>query len=199
LGVEVQDDFIDELRGDHSQDQKGHTGGPTQKKDKNCYHLPYGGSSSQSRTSGAGYGGGSTQLCAIAKPGLGLVCFCCGDVHRRSDCHLSGQCSRCGKDYKEVVCRRNPNSKLIWEAVANSSSGQRGNAHMMTSAPYGIQYTTFPVHQLLPAPPMNSTCLHLPHSKSYPFLWWLRHLDLHTHLLLVVCIVTMEDLFHLVL
>jgi hypothetical protein len=31
MGVEIQDDFIDELRGDRSQDQKGHTGGPTQK------------------------------------------------------------------------------------------------------------------------------------------------------------------------
>jgi hypothetical protein len=29
LGVEVQDDFIDEIRRDRSQDQKGHTGGPT--------------------------------------------------------------------------------------------------------------------------------------------------------------------------
>jgi hypothetical protein len=62
LGVEVQDDFTDELRGDRSQDQKGHTGGPTQKKDKNHRHHPYGGSSSQSRTSGAGSTGGSTQF-----------------------------------------------------------------------------------------------------------------------------------------
>jgi hypothetical protein len=60
LGVEVQDDFTDELRGDRSQDQKGHTGGPTQNKDKNHRHHPYGGSSSQSRTFGAGAGGGST-------------------------------------------------------------------------------------------------------------------------------------------
>jgi hypothetical protein len=37
LGVEVQDDFTDELRGDRSQDQKGHTGGLTQKKD--LFHL----------------------------------------------------------------------------------------------------------------------------------------------------------------
>jgi hypothetical protein len=45
LGVEVQDDFTNELRGDRCQDQKGHTGGPTQKKDKNRRHHPYGGSS----------------------------------------------------------------------------------------------------------------------------------------------------------
>jgi hypothetical protein len=96
LRVDVQDDFTDELRGVRSQDQKGHTRGPTQKKDKNRHHHPYGGSSSQSHTSGAGSGGGSTQFCAIAKPGLGLVCFHCGDAHRRSDCCWSGQCSRCG-------------------------------------------------------------------------------------------------------
>jgi hypothetical protein len=29
--------------------------------------------------------------------------------------------------------------------VANSSCGQRDNAHMMTGAPSRIQYTTFPV------------------------------------------------------
>jgi hypothetical protein len=51
MGVEVQDDFTDELRRDRSQDQKDHTGGPTLKKDKNHRHHPYGGSSSQSRTS----------------------------------------------------------------------------------------------------------------------------------------------------
>jgi hypothetical protein len=156
LGVEVQDDFTDELRGDRSQDQKGHIGGPTQKKDKNHHHHPYyGGSYSHSRTSGASSGGGSTQFRAIAKSGLGLVCFHCGGAHRHSDCHWSGQCSRCGKDHKEAVCRKNPNSKLILEPVVNSSSGQRGNAHMMTGAPSGIQYTTFPMQQLLPAPPVQ--------------------------------------------
>jgi hypothetical protein len=139
LGVEVQNDFTDELRGDRSQDQKGHTGGPTHKKDKNHRHHPYGGSSSQSRTSGASSGGGATQFRAVAKPGLGLVCFRCGDAHHR----WSGQCSRCGKDHKEVVCKKNPNSKLIWEPVVSSSSGQRGNTHMMTGTPSGMQYTTF--------------------------------------------------------
>jgi hypothetical protein len=152
LGVEVQDDFTDELRGDRSQDQKGHTRGLTQKKDKNHRHHPYGGSSSQSHTSGASARGASTQFRAVAKPRLGLVCFGCGDAHRHSDCHWSGQCSRCGKDHKEVVCRKNPNSKLIWEPVVNSSSGQRGNAHMMAGAPSGIQYSTFLAQQLLPTP-----------------------------------------------
>jgi hypothetical protein len=54
-----------------------------------------------------------------------------------------------------VVCRKNPNSKLIWEPVVSSSSGQRGNPHMMTGAPSGIQYTTLPAQQLLSAPPMQ--------------------------------------------
>jgi hypothetical protein len=144
LGVEVQDDFTNELRGDRSQDQKGHTGGPTQKKDKNHRHHPYGGSSSQSYTSRAGSRCGSTQFRAVAKSGLVLVYFRCGDAHRRFDCRWSGQCSRCGKDHKEMVCRKNPNSKLIWEPVVNSSSRQRGNPHMMTGAPSGIQYNTFP-------------------------------------------------------
>jgi hypothetical protein len=76
-------------------------------------------------------------------------------MHRRSDCRWSGQCSRCGKDHKEVVCRKNPNSKLIWEPVVNSFSGQCGNAHMMTGAPSGIQYITFLAQQLLPAPPVQ--------------------------------------------
>jgi hypothetical protein len=154
LGVEVQDDFTDELRGDRSQDQKGHTGGPTQKKDKNHRHHPYGGSSSRSHTSGAGSGGGSTQFQVVAKLGLGLVCFRCGDAHHRSDCRWSGQCFRCGKDHKTVVCKKNPNSKLIWEPVVNSSFGQRGNAHMMIGAPSGIQYSTFLAQQLLPTPPV---------------------------------------------
>jgi hypothetical protein len=74
--------------------------------------------------------------------------------HRHSDCYWSGQCSRCGKDNKDVVWRKNPNSKLIWEPVVSSSSGQRDNAHMMTGAPSWMQYTTFPAQQLLPAPPV---------------------------------------------
>jgi hypothetical protein len=32
LGVEVQDDFTDELRGDRSQDQKGQTGAPLKRR-----------------------------------------------------------------------------------------------------------------------------------------------------------------------
>jgi hypothetical protein len=50
LGVEVQDDFTEELRGgDHAhvqKEQKGHSSGPIQKKDKHHRHHPYNGSSS---------------------------------------------------------------------------------------------------------------------------------------------------------
>jgi hypothetical protein len=123
--------------------------------DKNRRHHPYGGSSSQSRTTGASSGGGSTQFWTVAKPGLGLMYFYCGDVYHHSDCRWSAQCSRCGKDHKDVVCRKNPNSKLIWEPVVSSSSGKRGNAHMMTGAPSGIQYTTLPTQQLLSTPPVQ--------------------------------------------
>jgi hypothetical protein len=66
-------------------------------KDKYRHHHPYGGSYSQSRTSGAGSGGGSTQFRDVAKLGLALVCFHCGDEHCHSDFRWSGQCSRCGK------------------------------------------------------------------------------------------------------
>ena len=134
LGVEVQDDYTEELRGgDQSQaqkDQKGHSGSSSPKKDKHRRHHPYSGSSSQSCASGGGSRDGSTQYRAIVRPGLGLVCFRCGDAHRHADCRRNGQCSRCGKDHKEVVCRKNPNSKVIWEPVSSSLSGQRGSAHI---------------------------------------------------------------------
>ena len=153
LGVEVQDDYTKELRGgDQSQaqkDQKGHSGGSSQK-DKHHRHHPYSGSSSQSRASGGGSRDGSTQYRATVRPGLGLVCFRCGDAHRRVDCRWNGQCSRCGKDHKEVVCRKNPNSKIIWEPVSSSSSGQCGTAHMMTGVSFGQQHST-PTQQFLPA------------------------------------------------
>jgi hypothetical protein len=70
------------------------------------------------------------------------VCFHCGDAHHCSDCCCSSQGSRCGKDHKDVVCRKNPNSKMTWEPVASSSSGQCGIAHTMTGALSGMKYTT---------------------------------------------------------
>ncbi|KAG2538677.1 hypothetical protein PVAP13_9NG420414 [Panicum virgatum] len=159
LGVEVQDDYTEELRGgiqsQAQKDQKGHSGGSSQK-DKHRRHHPYSGSSSQSRASGGGSRDGSTQYRATVRPGLGLVCFRCGDAHRRADCRWNGQFSRCGKDHKELVCRKNPNSKIIWEPLSSSSSGQHGTAHMMTGflpASFVPQYLpTSSSQQFLPAP-----------------------------------------------
>jgi hypothetical protein len=77
--------------------------------------------------------GGSTQRYrAVPKPGLGLVCFRCGDAHRRAECQWSGRCSIYSQDHKDVVCRRNPNGKLRWEPVTSSSS--QGTVNMMSSA-----------------------------------------------------------------
>jgi hypothetical protein len=70
-----------------------------------------------------GTSGGSTQRYrTVPKPGLGLVCFRCGEAHRRAECQWSGRCSICNQDHKDVVCRRNPNGKLKWELVTSSSS-----------------------------------------------------------------------------
>ena len=69
LGVEVQDEFTEELRaGGREQgqrDQKGQTdqtGGPIKRKDNKPHcHQPYGGSTSQSHGSGGGSGGSFVQ------------------------------------------------------------------------------------------------------------------------------------------
>jgi hypothetical protein len=146
LGVEVQDDFTEELRGrDHAhvqKEQKGHSSGPIQKKDKHHRHHLYNGSSSQSRGFGGGSRDGSIRYRAIVNLGLGLVCFHCGDAHHHENYHWTGRCSRCGHDPKEDVCRKNPNSKLIWEPVTSFSSGQCGSAHMMAGDCFGQQHTT---------------------------------------------------------
>ena len=167
LGVEVQDEFTEELRaGGREQGQRdqkgqtGQTGGPIKRKDnKHHRHQPYGGSTSQSHGSGGGSGGSFVQYRAIVKPGMGLVCFRCGDAHRRVDCRWTGRCSRCGKeDHKEVVCRQNPNSKVRWEQVSSTFS-QRGSAHMMANSSQAQQLPmqqflpATPAHQFLPAPP----------------------------------------------
>jgi hypothetical protein len=87
-------------------------------KSQHQHHHPYRGKSSDSGTSG-----GSTQrFRTVPKPGLGLVCFRCGDAHRRAECKWGGRCSICSQDHKDVVCRRNPNGKLRWEPVTSSSS-----------------------------------------------------------------------------
>jgi hypothetical protein len=127
LGVEMQHQYTMELQKSSGVDQprgqdarRGNTGGPAHKRGKSQHqrHHPYRGKSSDSGTSG-----GSTQrFWAVPKPGLGLVCFGCGDAHRRAECQWNGRCSICSQDHKDVVCRRNPNRKLRWEPVTSSSS-----------------------------------------------------------------------------
>ena len=58
------------------------------------------------------------------------------------------------------------NSKIIWEPVSSSSSGQRGTAHMMTSVSLGQQHST-PTQQFLPA---SFVPQYLPASSSQQFL-----------------------------
>jgi hypothetical protein len=136
LGVEMQHQYtmesqkssgVDQPRGQDA--RRGNTGGPTHKRGKSqhqCHH-PYRGKSSDSGTSR-----GSTQrFRAIPKPGLGLVCFRCGDSHRLAECQWSGRYSICSQDHRDVVCRRNPNGKLTWEPVTSSSS--QGTINMMSS------------------------------------------------------------------
>ena len=110
--------------------RRGNTGGPAHKRGKSQHqhHHPYRGKPSESGTSG----GSNHTYRAVPKPGLGLVCFHCGEAHRRAKCQWSGRCSICSQDHKDVVCRRNPNGELRWEPV-NSSSSQ-GTVNMMSSA-----------------------------------------------------------------
>jgi hypothetical protein len=119
---------VDQPRGQDA--RRGNTGGPAHKRGKSQHqrHHPYRGKPSESGTSG-----GSTQrFRATPKPGLGLVCFRCGDAHRRAECQWSGRYSICSQYHKDVVCRRNPNGKLRWEPVTSSSS--EGTVNMMSSA-----------------------------------------------------------------
>jgi hypothetical protein len=127
LSVEMQHQYtmeshkssgVDQPRGQDA--RKGYTRGLGHKKGKSQHqrHHPYCGKSSESGTSG-----GSTQRYrAVPKPGLGLVCFRCGEAHRRVECQWSGRCSICSQDHKDMVCRRNPNGKLKWEPVTSSTS-----------------------------------------------------------------------------
>jgi hypothetical protein len=100
LGVEMQHQYTMESQKSlgvyqpHGQDaRRGNTRGPAPKRGKSqhqCHH-PYLGKPSESGTSG-----GSTQRYrAVPKPELGLVCFCCGEAHRRAECQWSGRCSIC--------------------------------------------------------------------------------------------------------
>jgi len=65
-----------------------------------------------------------------------------------------------------VVCRKNPNSKVIWELISSSSPGQCGSAHMMAGVSLGHQHST-PTQQFLPA---SFVTQYLPISSSQQFL-----------------------------
>jgi hypothetical protein len=118
---------VDQPRGQDA--RRGNTGGPAHKRGKSQHqrHHPYHGKSSDSGT----LGGSTQRFRAVPKPGLGLVCFRCGDAHRRAECQWNGRCSICSQDHKDVVCRRNPNGKLRSEPVTSSSS--QGTVNMMSS------------------------------------------------------------------
>jgi hypothetical protein len=97
LGVEMQQQYTHEMQKssgtDNSRsqdDKKEHSSGPVHKKDKSHRHQPYRGKSAQS----SALGGATPQYRAIPKPGMGLVCFQCGDAHRRAECQWT-RCSLC--------------------------------------------------------------------------------------------------------
>jgi hypothetical protein len=111
---------------------------------------------------------------------MGLVCFRC--AHRRAECQWTGRCSLCSQNRKDVVCRKNPNSKVHWELVSTPASG--GTAHMLTaseqhfstppvlpylSAPFHPQYVTAPNYTLM-APYFGAPCL--PSAPAVPSLPW---------------------------
>jgi hypothetical protein len=111
---------------------------------------------------------------------MGLVCFRC--AHRRAECQWTGRCSLCSQNRKDVVCRKNPNSKVHWELVSTPASG--GTAHMLTaseqhfstppvlpylSAPFHPQYVTAPNYTLM-APYFGAP--RLPSAPAVPSLPW---------------------------
>jgi hypothetical protein len=80
---------------------------------------------------------------------MGLVCFLCGEVHRRAECQWSGKCSICIQDHKDVVCRKNPNGEVKWELVTPTTSS--GTANMMTTSHQ--QFFVPPTQQQFSVPP----------------------------------------------
>ena len=159
--------YTDEIRQSSSRDHiesKGLSSGPVHKKDKSHRHQPYRGNSEQSHTSGRN----STQYCAIPKPRMGMVCFRCGDPHRRRDCTWSGDCSLCGQNHKDVVCRKNPNGKVCWEEISSSASS--GTVQMLATPP-STYWSMPPTQQCLMAPPVTCPIVPTPQSGGY----WLPH------------------------
>jgi hypothetical protein len=164
LGVEMQETYTNEIHKSSSRDlveSKAQSNGPIHKKEKSHRHHPYRGSSEQSYTTGES----TPQYRAIPKPGMGMVCFRCGDPHRRRDCTWSGECSMCGQNHKDVVCRKNPNGKVTWEVIHPSSSS--GTMHMLAAAPT-TPYLPAPLaQQYLMAPPVASPNIPTPQSGAF--------------------------------
>lgn len=134
LGVEMQQVYTFDMQkssgGDQTRnhgDKNSNSGGPVHKKSSSQRHHPYHGGTGQPRAQG----GSNTKYRAFPKPGMGMVCFRCGDAHRRTECRWAGKCSICSQDHKDVICRKNPNGKLRWEAV--TSSATTGTVQMMAT------------------------------------------------------------------
>ncbi|PVH62586.1 hypothetical protein PAHAL_3G329500 [Panicum hallii] len=98
---------------------------------------------------------------------MGMVCFRCGDPHRHRDCTWTGECSLCGQNNKDVVCRKNPNGKVRREEISSSSSGTM----QMLAAPPTRYLPALPIQQYMMAPPMTSPMVPTPQSGGY----WLPH------------------------
>jgi hypothetical protein len=113
---------------------------------------------------------------------MGLVCFRCDDAHRRAECQWTLRCSLCSQNHKDVVCRKNPNSKVCWELVSTPASCCA--AHMLTTTqqhfltPPALPYLPVLFHpQYITAP--NSTLMalysgaaRLPSTPAVPSLPW---------------------------
>ena len=174
LGVELQHLVTTEMHkssgGEQSRsqsDKKGQSGGSIHKKGKFQRHQPYHGKSSRSSTSDKN----APQYRAVAKSSMGLVCFCCGDSHRRSECRWTSKCSVCAMDHRDVVCTRNPNGKVHWEVVPSSASASSGSINMMPATPSAQQQLPMlPTEQYLPAPVYPQYLMVPPTTSSTPLL-----------------------------
>ena len=97
----------------------------------------------------------------------GWYCFRCGDPHHRRECTWSGECSFCGQNHKDVVCRKNPNGKVRWEEISSSASS--GTVQMLAIPP-STYWSVPPTQQCLMAP-LTSPIVLTPQSGGY----WLPH------------------------
>ncbi|KAG8083715.1 hypothetical protein GUJ93_ZPchr0016g2527 [Zizania palustris] len=123
-GIELQQSHTENIHQTYIVDQhkgqyekKDNSGSPNYKKSKGQQRRQayYGGSFQIHPPS-------TTQFRTMVKLGYGLVCFKCGDPHMQSECSWKGNCSVCGRSgHKNVVCRKNPNSRIKWEPIPITS------------------------------------------------------------------------------